>query len=307
MYIAGIDGGGTKTHCIIGDEKGNVLSESLSSSSNYQIVGEEYAKASISECFFEAMRQLNIDLSQIDFVFLGLSGADLEADFIILNRLCSEIFGRTPFKIVNDCWIGFRAGIEESFGIVTICGTGANTAGRAKDGRECILRSLTYQLGNRGGGIDLAMDAFHFAYRSEEGTGVKTLLETEIPKTLGFNSLNDMVEPIRSNLIDSSHLRPVTELVFELASKGDSVCQNILIAMGHTLGDMACGVIKKLNLSSEHFTITLTGSVFKGSNPLLVDEYTTTVHRIAPHAIIKPTILSPAMGAYLLALDQIKK
>lgn len=307
MYIIGIDGGGTKTSCLIGDTKGNILSEGLSSSSNYQTVGIDYAKASILACLYEAMKKINIKLSDIGFIFLGLSGADLEVDFKILSEMCCEIFGPVPFKIVNDCWIGFRAGIKENFGIVTICGTGANTAGRGKDGKEYILRSLTYQLGNRGGGIDIAMDALHYAYRSEEGTGLKTYLETAIPESIGYKDLHDMIDPLRKDLIEVDKVQVITQLVFKLATEGDRVCQNILINMGHTLGEMASGVIKKLNLCQENFPITLIGGVFKGNNPLLVDEYTTTVHRAAPYARIEIAKLTPATGAYLLGLEEIKK
>lgn len=302
MFIAAIDGGATKTHCIIGDEKGTILSQGISSCSNYQIVGAEYAKSSILESLKNAASKIGISADMVDFVLLGLAGADMESDFVVLNKICSEIL-KIPFKIVNDCWIGLRAGVPENYGVVTVLGTGTNTAGRTRDGKEAILRSMSYELGNRGGGTDILRDALHFAFRSEEGTGPKTQLEAKLPQVLGYKNLSDMVEPVRKGNADPEKIYAVPPLVFSLASEGDRVCQDILINMGHTIGEMASGVIKKLGMEREELPVTLVGGLLKGSCPLLLDEYTTTVHRTAPYAHIEPAKLEPAEGAYLLALD----
>lgn len=307
MYIAGIDGGATKTHCIIGDENGIILSEGESSCSNYQLVGIEYAKSSILNSLNEALKNMNISLDQLDFVYLGLSGADLESDFKVLNKMCGELLGNVHFKMVNDCWIGLRAGIPENYGIVTVCGTGTNTAGRTKDGREVILRSMSYELGNWGGGTDILRDALHFAFRSEEGTGRKTSLEKMLPEVLGYSCLYDMVEPIRSGKYDPEKIYAVPPLVFGLASEGDAVCQDILVNMGHTIGEMASGVIKRLGMEKENIPVTLVGGLMKSSNPLILDEYTTTVHRTAPYARISSAKLEPAMGAFILGIEELAK
>lgn len=305
VYLAGIDGGGTKTECVIGDERGNILSRGISTPSNYQVVGIEAAKFSIQNALNEALENIRITVDEIDYAYLGLAGADLKEDFEILNNICSEIFGKVPFKIVNDSWIGLRAGNDENWGIVTICGTGANTAGRTKDGRELILRGMSYELGNWGGGIDIAKDALYYAFRSEEGTGLKTALEDELPKVLGFKYMKDIVKIIRDKKYDMEKINIIPELVFELASRGDCVCQRILIDMGHALGEMAGGVIKKLGMEKIEVPVTLVGSVFKGRNPLLIDEYTTTVHRVAPLAKISKSKREPVIGAYYLALDNL--
>jgi N-acetylglucosamine kinase-like BadF-type ATPase len=305
MYIAGIDGGGTSTCCVIGDEKGNVLSEGTGAPSNYQVIGIDAARSSVWNSLSEAMVKINIDLGRLDYVYLGLAGADIEPDFKVLNEMCKQMLGNVPFKVVNDCWVGLRAGIPENYGIVTICGTGTNTAGRTRDGREVILRSMSYELGNRGGGIDVSRDALHHAYRSEEGTGPKTRLETVLPEILGFKSLADMVEPVRMGQADCARMYKIPPAVFELASEGDRVCQDILVSMGRTIGELATGVIKKLGLEKEEIPVTLVGGLTKGRNPLLVDEYITTVHRAAPYAHISISKLEPVMGAYLLGLEAV--
>lgn len=306
-FFGGIDGGASKTHCVIGDSEGKIVAEYFSAGSNHQVIGPDSAKKAIREALDGALSNAGISITDLDYTALGLAGADLEPDFIILNAICGEIFGNDRFKVMNDTWIGLRAGIPENWGIVTVCGTGSACSGRNREGVEATLRNLTFETGNSGGGFDIIREAFHFAFRSEEGTGCKTKLEEELPRLLGLNSMPDLLEAAVSMRIDPEKAYAVPVLVCELASDGDLVCQNILLEMGRTLGEIASGVIRKLHMEKLKFRVTLIGGVFKSSNPLLVDEYTTTVHRTAPNAKIGISKVKPAIGAYYLALGKYDK
>lgn len=300
-YFAGIDGGATKTQCLIGDEEGNVLASGFAGPANYQVVGQEGTKASLETAFQQALSEAKLGVDQISYALLGLAGADMEQDFEVLNQVCRGILGTVPFKVVNDCWIGLKAGNPANWGVVTVCGTGANAAGRTQDGREIILRGMGYELGNWGGGMDLVRDALHWAFRSEEETARKTLLTEEIPKLLGKETMAEIVDIVRSQQVDPEILFSIPLIVFDLAAKGDVVCQEILIKMGRTLGEMAGGIIYRLGIKDMEVPITLVGSIFKSTNPLLVEEYSTTVHRVAPRARIQIADAAPAYGAYLMA------
>lgn len=305
-YFAGIDGGGTKTLCIIGDSEGNILSQGSSTASNHQVIGPEAAKQAIRSSMQQAVEASGISIRDISFSVFGLAGADLELDFIILDAVCSDIVGSSRFKVMNDTWIGLRAGIPENWGIVTVCGTGASCSGRNRTGQEATLRNLTYETGNYGGGYGIIREAFHYAFRSEEGTGLKTRLETELPAIFGSNSLAELLEPVLKMELEPAKAYQVPIIVSGLASKGDEVCQNILITSGRILGEVASGVIRKLGMEAEHFKVSLVGGVFKSDNPLMIDEYTTTVHRIAPYAEMVVCRTDPAIGAYSLARELFK-
>lgn len=306
MYIVGIDGGGSKTHCMIGDGSENILSEGFSASSNYQVIGADAAKAAIAESLHKAMEPLGIRLSDISRIHLGLSGADFETDFVKLNQICSELFYDIPFTISNDCWLGLRIGSPDNTGIIASCGTSINVAGRSADGREYILRSQGYELGNWGGGADLTRDALHYAFRSEEWTGQKTRLETEIPRLMGYDTLEHMVAPLMNGEIDPYSLLCISGLVFRLANEGDDVCRDLLIKVGRTLGEMTVGIIKRMDLCAGPVRVYAAGGLTKGDSPLLLDEFTTTVHRAAPCARIEVIGKPPAYGAYLLARDRVE-
>lgn len=307
IYIAGIDGGASKTHCMIGDADGNVLAEGFSAGSNHQAVGLEKAGEAIQSALAEASGKLGVKERDIRFTVLGLAGADLEPDFAALNEVCGRILPPGSYQVINDTWIGLRAGIPENWGIVTNCGTGGSCAGRNKDGEEVRLRNLSFELGNFGGGVDIAKMALHHAFRSEEKSGSTTALEQEIPKVAGVNSLDELISNVLSMNFDPEVFYAVPILVGELACLGDKVSQDILIKVGHEMGEIAGGVARRLHMEDQRFKVTLVGSVFKSECPVLIDEYTTTLHRAAPYAQIGLASQPSAMGAFSLACEAYRR
>lgn len=304
IYIAGVDGGASKTHCVIGDDGGHILTEAFSSGSSYHSIGLDASLQAVKSALDEAAGALGIRREDISYTVLGMASADLESDFDVLNGAFRNILPDGRFSVLNDTWIGLRAGIPDNWGVVSICGTGGACAGRNKSGDEVRLLNLDYELGNCGGGADIARMALHYAFRSYEQTGPKTALEQEIPSVTGHKSLEDIIETMMTVDVNPEDIYGIPVLVGALACAGDAVCQDIFIHIGHEMGEIAAGVIKRLGMQGGRFEVTLIGSVFKSDCPLLLDEYTTTVHRAAPYASISVAKEPPAFGAYYLACKQ---
>jgi len=58
-YFLGVDAGGTKTQCYVGDETGKVLGEGLGGPGNYQTSSIEKTKASILKSMNAVLRHLD--------------------------------------------------------------------------------------------------------------------------------------------------------------------------------------------------------------------------------------------------------
>lgn len=78
-YVLAIDGGGTKTDVVIGDERGNIIATYRDSASNYQIVGIKETTIIIEQAISNTCNLANIHYSQLSYIFLGIAGADLQA------------------------------------------------------------------------------------------------------------------------------------------------------------------------------------------------------------------------------------
>src|SRR6056297_958978 len=173
-YIVAYDGGGTKTRMNVIDLHGHIHFDRITTGSNIVSSGDAEFKRVIKGLFLDAKESLKITNDDIAYVFLGLSGADLAADYARLEKACSPIFGDCPFKIMNDAWIVLRSGLKTPYGACCIAGTGTNACAIDRLGHRAILRALSYMTGTFGGGLDIARDALHYAFRSEEKTFKQT-------------------------------------------------------------------------------------------------------------------------------------
>lgn len=306
MWILGIDAGGTKTHCVIGDEQGHIVKEGFGGPANYQTCGIDVARQSLEKAINEALDNASLELKDIHSAVFGMAGADEEMDFKVLNHLANSIMGNIPVEVVNDTWIGLRAGVEDNFGVVSICGTGAAHAGRNRRGHSIILRNLNFMLGNCGGGGDLVESALHYAFRSQEQTFKKTILEEEMLRIFQVNSMDTICNMIRQDEMTSAHEYEIPIAVLQAAKNQDEVAKMLIEKMGYTEGQYAAGIIKRLNLEKDKVPMVLIGSMFKTREPLLIDAYMRSVHEVAPLAYTVIAEDSPVMGALGLACDRLK-
>jgi len=306
MFILGIDAGGTKTHCVISDEHGNIIKEGFDGPANYQTCGIDVTKTSLELAIQKALDNTGLKINDISRAVFGMAGADEEIDFKLLNPLAESIMKGVPVEVVNDTWIGLRAAVEDNFGIVSICGTGAAHAGRNRKGEAIILRNFDFPLGNRGGGGELVDWALHYAFRSNEQTFKKTCLEEDIVQIFQVDNMEEVYYLIRQGGMTESHQYQIPIAVFNAARRGDAVAVMLVEDMGHTEGQYAAGLIRRLSLEKESVPMVLIGSLFKTREPILIDPYMKAVHEAAPLAYpLFPTV-SPVMGAIGLMMDLMK-
>ncbi len=305
-YIIAVDGGGTKTEIAVLDLDGKLYYEEIGPGCNYVAIGKDKFSEVISELYLNVIKSLNIFPNEIELIYLGLSGADLESDFLRLNNTCAEIFKKVPFKIVNDAWLIMRSGLDKPYGAVAISGTGTNSAAINKDGKRAILRSLGFTLGIYGGGLDIAREALHYAFRADELTYRDTMLKEEIPKLLNLKEMNEVVElfyPVKR--IDKVKFGEITGLVNKCAIKGDQVSIEILARNGKFVGLQTTGVIRQLKMENEKVPVVIGGRVFQSESPVFLNEFTKYLHEICPKADIVNSKYKPVFGAYLSALDEL--
>ena len=304
-FFLGIDGGNTKTRCVIGDESGAILADQLAGPSNHQSLGAQRVQDTL-ECLIRAsLEEAEIPISDLNGAYLGLAGADLPSDFELLRTVCDSLFSGIPYQIDNDAWIIMRSGLQKDWGAVCICGAGSNSAACNEKGDRAILRSLSHTLGGCGGGMEMAREALHRAFRHDEQTGPFTMLAERIPHLFSVPDMASVIGFFSPEQQPTAYetMKKIPPLVFELANQHDTVCQEILIQMGLALGEMASGPIRKVKIMEESFTVVLGGSVFLGSSPLLIDSFSLSLRRTAPRAEVFVARMPPVIGAFLSALD----
>lgn len=310
MYVMGVDAGGTKTRCMICDEQEHVAGIGEAGASQHQIYGIEQTKENLRLAVIRALDQAGLSLSDLSYAVLGMSGADEEDDFALLIPAVGEVLCDVPYEVLHDSWIGMRAALSGEnvmAGVVSICGTGAGHAGMNRKGERVTLRNLYYITGNYGGGGDLYKQALHYAFRSDEGTYEKSLLEEMVPPVFGVRTMDEVCNVIKNDGPDEHARYQLPIVVFEAARRGDRVAAELLSNMGREEGYYAAAVIRKLGMTGERVPAVLIGSLFQTGERLLIDAYMEQVHEAAPLAY--PVILKeqPVVGAVQLALDKMRQ
>lgn len=305
-YLMGVDGGGSKTYVVISDEQGNRLGTGISGCGNYQGPGIEVAISHIRAAIEGALIQAGLTEKDIAYVQYGLAGADREKDISILNQALSSL----PFSswgLVCDTMEGLRTGSKDNVGVVLVCGSGTNAAGRNPLGQTVQTGGFGHLFGDRTGGNDLARATFGAAIRSWELRETESVLTKKVPRYFGRQSMQDLFDYFLDNDINEVPGQ-LTLLLHEAADEGDALSIRILENAGMELGLAANSVIKRLGgFADKSIPIVLVGSVVQnGRNAHLLkalEETIVTENRL--FEIIIPELV-PVYGAIMLAMDHLR-
>ncbi|HIC89748.1 MAG TPA: ATPase [Anaerolineae bacterium] len=309
MIVLGVDAGGSKTHALLMDEKGHILGFGTGGPANHQVVGPDAALAEIEQAARDALARAGI-APPVHAAFFCLAGADLPVDFAMLQPKLGALGVARSVQLANDTLAGLRAGLSRSWGVAVVCGSGFNAGGIGPDGTRIQFPGLGTISGDRVGGHWMAMEAISRVMRAWDGRGQPTALRELVLDALGFDSEEAMLSTIYESQydyypasFDVNQIWQLTPLVFRAALQGDAVAQEIVVEVGEEVGTTANAILRRLGLEATDVEVVLSGSVFKGEGPLLLDTVTQVVHRVAPRARIKRPMFEPVVGAALLALE----
>ena len=149
VLFLGVDAGASKTDAWVADAEGQVVGKGKAGGGNHQY-GRETAGCNIETAAHQALDSAGVSVTDIAYSFFGLAGADRPKDYEVLNPMI-ESLGFKKWKIECDTMIALRAGSRLSYGVVLICGTGVNCAGRSKSGKELQIGGFGEKYGDFGG------------------------------------------------------------------------------------------------------------------------------------------------------------
>lgn len=303
-YYLGIDAGGTKTFALVGDADGNILAFGRGGTGNYEGYGVEAAYAEIERAVNGALSAAGISLQDIAGIGMGIAGADVPEDYVMLERdLFTPLLGAIPRVFRNDSMGGLRGGTKDPFGIVIACGTGCVCAGVNRQGHEGRVGGISEDFGDKVSGTGIGRQGLRVVWRARDGIVAPTILTELFLERSGCKDVDAFFYKMYRNEMTFSDLEPMAPLVFDAAARGDMEACNILEESGEYLAEMVCGVARKLDMCRDTFDVVMAGSVFKGSSPVLADAMRTRIHRECPNARTVMPIFEPVVGTLLLGME----
>jgi N-acetylglucosamine kinase-like BadF-type ATPase len=303
-YYLGMDAGGTKTFCLIGDETGRVLGFGRSGAGNYESYGVDPAREEIDKALSDALKDAGLNLNQISGIGMGIAGADIPEDYDMLEReIFTPLLGKIPRAFRNDSMAGLRGGTREPKGIVIACGTGCVCAGKNRQGQEARVGGLGEPFGDKVSGSSIGSEGLLAVWRYRDGIIGKTILVDKFLEKSGCKNLEEFFHKAYRGQITYGDLQPMAKLVFDAAFEGDAAACDILEWGGRYLGDMVNAVARHLDMCRDVFDVVMAGSVFKGSSPVLINAMSAVIHRECPEARLVMPLYEPVVGALLMGLE----
>ena len=305
IYL-GVDGGGTKTHAVLLDEKKTVVGQGFAGASNPLRVGVETAVANIYQATVAACDAANVSRGDIAAATFGLAGVRrLDLRQLIRERFIEKLKIRSV-EVITDAEIALFGTTLGKAGVVLIAGTGSICYGKNEAGETAISGGWGPLAGDEGGGSNIARRGLQAIAKASDGRGQPTKLSQAGIEYFRTSSPENLLVAIYSPQMDNARIAGFARFVVETAQAGDEIAVEILREAGLELGLAVNAVVGKLKLKNKKVPIGQVGSIFRAGE-LITDTLLQTVHRFAPKAFLADPILQPASAAAQMALISNKK
>src|SRR3954452_5734129 len=93
VVVVGVDGGGTKTHAVVVDDRGTPLGAGVAGPSNWESVGISGARRAITAAVEGALGRADLRGAAIDAAVYALAGYDWPSDDSRMSRVLSGLPG----------------------------------------------------------------------------------------------------------------------------------------------------------------------------------------------------------------------
>ena len=229
-YLIGLDGGGTKTKCVLTDFNFNPLYECQGGPSNFLIIGTQPVSETILSLILESLTHLKISPDSIASILIGTTGAGREND---ANKLKNDFieytkakgFSFNSFNVDSDARIAIEGAFSGGPGSLLIAGTGSVVFGKDRNHKIHRVGGFGRLIGDEGSGNTIGRRGLNQVAKEFDERGDKTLLTKILLRDFGINDSAQLITEVYRNNFDLASFAPK---VIEAAQNGDACANRIL-------------------------------------------------------------------------------
>lgn len=224
----GIDGGGTKTKCVLVNHNLKILAKTEGGSSNPLTVGTQKSSELIAKLIKSVINRGKVN--RVDGIVIGAAGAGRKKNADELKKSVSVLLNRENIsslfiKVVSDAEITVEGAFAGGNGAILIAGTGSIIWGKDKNGKIVRAGGFGRILGDEGGGYSIGKKAFNAAAKLFDSNNNNSILISLLKKNFGIVDLESLILKVYSEDFD---IASAAGLIIKTAGSGDKFCRNIL-------------------------------------------------------------------------------
>ena len=306
-YYLGIDGGGSKTTCAVGDES-SVLATVAAGPSNITRVGEARAREALHQAIREACTAAKIEPRQVHRTCIGIAGAGCREVADTIYKIAAELISG-EIEVVGDMEIAMAAAFGAGPGVIVIAGTGSISYGRNAQGRTARAGGWGFAISDEGSAHWIGRSAVAELLRAiDQGSGRENLEQVKDDQPLlgqlkaawNLDTLDELAHSANSN----PNFAALFPDIVAAADGGDALAQRVLKQAGMELAQLARIVAHRLfaedDASPANIPLAMAGGVFRYS-PLVCQVFRNEVRRLDSRLEVNPQVIEPVTGALQMA------
>ncbi len=305
-YYLGIDGGGSKTTCVVGDES-SLLATATVGASNITRVGEAGAREVLHRAIRETCLAAKINPRQVFRACIGAAGAGRAEIASTVRKIVAEIIPG-KIEVVGDMEIALAAAFGKGPGVIVIAGTGSIVFGRDAEGKVARAGGWGFAVSDEGSAHWIGLAAVSAVLRAADEAGEDRAerdpawparrLFSELKTSWRLDSLIQLARAANATQ-DFAILFPA---VSAAAEAGDAVARQVIAQASRELAQLAGIVLRRL-FSGQHSSavpMAMAGGVFRHA-AMIRELFYNEVRAANPDVVLNPEVVDPVHGALQMA------
>ncbi len=297
----GIDGGGTKTACLIGDER-SILGSGFAGGSNFIREGKAQAQGALQAAVRQACTVANISVERIAYTCAGMAGVVSSETADTVRQILGEIVPG-ELKVMGDNAIALEAAFDGGPGVIVIAGTGSIAYGENAAGENARAGGWGFAVSDEGSGQWIGRNAVSALLRAKD-EGRESSLDDIVRKEWNLNSLSQIV--VTANATPPPNFAALVPGILAAADAGDTLACQTLTRAGNELAQLAAIVARKLFAGAEAVPVAMVGGVF-GNSALVRQAFYNCLRADVPQVSLRADVVEPVRGALQLARKLAKR
>ena len=294
-FYLGIDGGGTKTTCVLGDET-SVLGRATAGGSNVVRLGEQAARAALHQAVQGACENAKITPQQITRTVAGIAGTGRpETKGFLQKVLCEIVSGGVV--VVTDADTALHAAFADGPGVVVISGTGSIAIARDGKGQTSRAGGWGWAISDEGSGPWIGRAAVTAILRARDAGSVY-VMEQAILQAWRVSDIHHLVQA--ANATPPPDFGALLPVLVEAANSGDAPAREIFRRAGEELARLALVAANRLFATAVRVPVAMSGGAFAHA-PNLLEAFYNSLQAQLPNASLLPELVDPVLGALQMA------
>lgn len=304
-YVLGLDGGGSKTECVVAREDGVIVGHARGGGVNRNFINAEGFEQSVHDAVQGALDTAP-EVHELAWVVGSMS-----CDGVTMRAIAQAYHldaGRMQ-------WVGeslpargtSEAAYQRIPDLVVVSGTGSLVSGWGSDGRQRVVGGAGSIVGDEGSAYWVGVRALTRLVECFDGRRPFERFARELTAAIGIHDHRTLIDYVYGRgvkPITRDEMAAVAPHVATLANNGDPFAVDLFRRAGEELAFQANAVIRLLGLQDEPVQVQLYGGCFRAGQ-VIIQPFQQAIIAYAARAQMLPPLKCTAIGAAAMALRAI--